>query len=988
MPGRFLTDADYIRLTTFPPDLLEEDVYTFYTLSSDDRLLTQTHRGAANQLGFALQLGTMRFLGFCPDDLQRAPTAVVQYLARQLALPSASLAQYGQRAQTRTAHLQEIYAYIQFRIATPADLTALETWLVHRALEHDKPSLLLQLAAEKLYRDHIVRPGITRLERMVVAARTAAHHETLWRMAAILTDARKDALDALLTVDAPRTTTRVTWLRQSMTTNSPTAILTTLDKIEYLRHLAVEQWDMSAITPNRLHWLAQQGRTATNQALQRMPADRRYPILVALLVQVYHDLIDEAITLFDRCLTGVMARSRRDRDQRHQASSGEVLQMLDQFVTMSDVILDDAVGDPQVRASIHAQIPQAALAQSRAQCAQLLRDLDTTYLVFVRGRYGYVRQFAPRLLATIHFSAHRDPHPVLEALRLLRRLNAQDKRAVPSDAPITFVPVAWLPYVREPDGTINRRFYELCALWELRNGLRSGDIWVAQGRRYIDPERYLIPRPQWETMRDEVCAMIGVPVDGNERVQQRKAELDALLAECDRCFATTTTFRIKEGKLHPTHLDAEAEPASLHWLKDQMRRRLPMCEITEVCIEIDRLVQFTRHCTHAGTGAPLPTAMKPYLYAAILAQACNLSLRAMARMADLSYEHLYWVTAWYLREETLQAALSDVANYQYHQSLSRLWGSGTLSSSDGQRFPVSVKASNASALPRYYGYGRGLTHYTWTADVHAQYGVRVISSTVRDATYVHDAIRDNATELPIVEHTTDTHGFTYAVFAIFDLDGLRFSPRLRDIADQTLYRVDRTHRYSHIESVLTGFVNLDPIVEDWDELLRIIGSIRLGWVSTSLLLSKWQAAAQQSTLLKRLQDYGRLLKTISILRYLLQEEYQRKIHRQLNKGENLHALRQHLFYANEGKIRAKHPEEQVNQAACLVLVTNAVVTWNTRYMERVIEQLRAEGHQVSDADIARLSPTRYEHINVYGKYTFDVDTWLNQETLRPLRTPD
>jgi hypothetical protein len=55
MPGRFLTDADYIRLTTFPPDLLEEDVYTFYTLSSDDRLLTQTHRGAANQLGFALQ---------------------------------------------------------------------------------------------------------------------------------------------------------------------------------------------------------------------------------------------------------------------------------------------------------------------------------------------------------------------------------------------------------------------------------------------------------------------------------------------------------------------------------------------------------------------------------------------------------------------------------------------------------------------------------------------------------------------------------------------------------------------------------------------------------------------------------------------------------------------------------------------------------------------------------------------------------------------
>ena len=51
-------------------------------------------------------------------------------------------------------------------------------------------------------------------------------------------------------------------------------------------------------------------------------------------------------------------------------------------------------------------------------------------------------------------------------------------------------------------------------------------------------------------------------------------------------------------------------------------------------------------------------------------------------------------------------------NHQHRQPLSRHWGGGTLSSSDGQRFPAAGKVRNAAALPRYFGYGRGVTFYT------------------------------------------------------------------------------------------------------------------------------------------------------------------------------------------------------------------------------------------------------------------------------------
>ncbi len=88
--------------------------------------------------------------------------------------------------------------------------------------------------------------------------------------------------------------------------------------------------------------------------------------------------------------------------------------------------------------------------------------------------------------------------------------------------------------------------------------------------------------------------------------------------------------------------------------------------------------------------------------------------------------------------------------------------------------------------------------------------------------------------------------------------------------------------------------------------------------------------------------------------------------------ESIHGFDLFLLFANKGTLRRKQEGELRNQAGCLNLVTNAVVTWNTVYMAAVIEQLRAEGRTVNDKDIARLSPARYEHINPYGKYRFEV----------------
>ena len=97
--------------------------------------VVRNHRGNHNRLGFALQLLTLRYLGFCPDDLATAPVTVVAYVAEQLDVTPDVLDTYGDRAQTRTDHFLELQAYLGFRQARLGDLRSLAKWLLERAPE-------------------------------------------------------------------------------------------------------------------------------------------------------------------------------------------------------------------------------------------------------------------------------------------------------------------------------------------------------------------------------------------------------------------------------------------------------------------------------------------------------------------------------------------------------------------------------------------------------------------------------------------------------------------------------------------------------------------------------------------------------------------------------------------------------------------------------------------------------------------------------------
>ena len=105
-----------------------------------------------------------------------------------------------------------------------------------------------------------------------------------------------------------------------------------------------------------------------------------------------------------------------------------------------------------------------------------------------------------------------------------------------------------------------------------------------------------------------------------------------------------------------------------------------------------------------------------------------------------------------------------------------------------------------------------------------------------------------------------------------------------------------------------------------------------------------------------------------MLDWLADQELRARVGRQLNKGEQLHALRRAIFYANEGHIRQRTPEQQAEQALCLAIVVNAIIAWNTVYTQRVLDELRAAGELITTSEIEHISPLAHQHIHLYGHY--------------------
>ena len=806
-----------------------------YVLSNEDLDHVKRRRRPQNRLGFALQLCAFRYPGRLLQPSEMIPEPMLTFVAAQLGLAGDDLLGYGTREATRYQHsaaLQRIYGYRPFEGRACEEM---KPWIDRAAeLARTNDQLATDLLAE-LRRRRIIVPGMSTVERLCADALVAAERRIAAQIANRLNNGARARLLALLGETVDNRLTRFVWLRQFEVGSNSADINRMLDRLEALRDLDIDLDVLEGVPSHHVGRLRRQGERYYADGLRYLPENRKLAILAVCAIEWRAMVADAIVETHDRIVGKLYRAAERKRDEQSRERVGAIGDVLKSLSRVGAAILsarNDEAGLSTAIATVGGWDAFEALIE---QAAALTRQIDIDPLDFVVDGYARLRRYTPRLLESLSFHGSRAVASLMAAIDVLRALNRTGDRRVPAEAPIAFARPKWLKRIRR-NGGLDRQLWETAVLFELRNALRAGDIWLVDSRHYREVEAALVPMA---AVRE--CARLAVPLDADDWLQRRTTTLAQRLQSVGTAalHGRLPGAAIEGGALHLDRLET-AVPGGADALVLQLYGEMPRVRITDVLLEVENRLGFGDAFRDLRTGIPCRDRIG--LLTVLLADGVNLGLK---KMADACDSHSFWellrIAKWHVREETCTRALAMIIEAQSALPMARFWGAGETSSSDGQHFPASGAGEAMNVVNARYGSEPGLTAYSHVSDQYAPFATQVIPATAHEAPYILDGLLQSDAGQRIKEHYADTGGFTDHVFAACAVLGFQFAPRIRDLPDKRLYAFDPKAVHSVLQPLIAGRINVRLIRDNWPDILRLAASMTTGDLIPSQILRKLAA---------------------------------------------------------------------------------------------------------------------------------------------------
>ncbi|NET91488.1 MAG: Tn3 family transposase [Kamptonema sp. SIO1D9] len=994
MSSRFLTSQQQHNYGRYVSEPTSTQLAHYFHLDDAAKQLVFQRRGEHNRLGFAIQLCTVRFLGTFLSNPIDVPSGVINYLAAQLEITRVEcLPKYLARSNTRWEHISIIkqhYGYCDF--SDQPGHWRLVRWLYQRAWTGgESPSMLFDLTTARLVEQKILLPGVTVLSRLISGVRERVANRTWKILSALPNPELIEKLEALIVISDKSRLTPLEQLRKSPTRSSSPALIHAIDRLVTIRSLGISQLDVGLIPPIRFKALSKTAFTLRAQAIARMPTARKIATLVAWAYVMEAVAIDDVLDLLDLLGKNLLAKSERVGKKTRLRTLKDLDAAALRLSSACQVIVNMDCEDTQIRTQIWQRLTLEQLSSAIQTVEELARPPEDNYYQELLQQWRAVRRFLPRLLSVLDFEGNLAGQKVLKAWKFLQSIEGSRKPKM-AQAPLNIINKKWWSWVIQEDGTIDRRAYTFCVLEQLLEGLRRRDVFISKGERWSNPRAKLLQGQAWELVRASVCRTLNLHPQPTTEISTLKQQLDQAYSRTAQNLPQNTEVRIEvdpKGKetLTISNLDKLEESESYLQLKEQLETLLPPVDLPEVLLEIHAKTGFLDEFTHLNESQARVSDLSISLCAILIAKGCNVGLSPLVRQGipALTRSRLAWVEQNYFRPETLIQANARLVEAQTKIPLVNSWGGGEVASADGMRFVVPVRTLNAGANSKYFGQGRGITYYNYTSDQFTGFHSLVIPGTLRDSLSVLVGLLEQQTSLRPRELMTDTSGYSDVVFGLFWLLGYQFSPRLADAGAARFWRLDSEADYGVLDKLARQTVRVDLIEQNWDDLLRVAGSLKLGTVSATEIMRALHRGKKSSTIAKAIGELGRITKTLYLLNYVDDEAYRRRILTQLNRGESRQALARSVFHGRRGEVRQPYREGQEEQLGALGLVVNVLVLWNTYYMDSALDYLDKLGWQIFDEDKARLSPLLHSHINMLGRYQFYLPDEIKDGGMRPLR---
>lgn len=987
-----------------PPGFNHLERKKFFTLPARLQQLSQSFRTSTNRVCFILMAGYFRarhkFFG------KQFHAADLDFVATRLGAHLADIKPSAYDKQTITRHQQvllDFFGYRKFDKEAGSLLTCEIAGLVSAQV---RPKMILLEAIEFLIQHRIALPGYTTLADLI-GDEINRHKRSLIKIVnARLNDTQRRKLDSLLEKDAgteakgtvPQVQRyRLTLLKKFHQSTQPARIKDNIADWQLLCGLYGEMESVITALGLSHEGLSYYAHTVIKaeifQVTRRHAADRYLHLLAFIAHQTFR-LQDILIDILLQCAQTTLNTTQREhkeqyyqeRGNRHQTIS-ELITGLDEHLLTAFTSIRQIIADKQLSATekvtriaqlIEQQEPERIRVSAQVRELQQtvkIEEHDQDYYMLLGKKSLRLQNRVADIVRFVGFDQHSSSKALLRAIAYYQEKDGQLEK----NAPTGFLSSQEREFLFDDKGKWQVSLYKALLFVKIAEAVKAGTLNLCLSHKYRSLEDYLIPRDNWKTARSDYLQRAGLTryLDCHLTLSDLRRTLDEQYQETNKHirsglnpllkFRPDQTFFVST----PKEEEDEAEISLQSFFPEQK-----YISLLEVLSTVNQATRFLDEFEHLQQKHRRRRPSEKTFFAGIVGLGCDIGEKKIARISQQINEHeLESTLNWFFSIPNLHAANDRILSVLDQLELPNLYRRDPNllhTSSDGQKFEVAVESLNARHSFKYFGQSKGATVYSFIDERHFLFHSTVISSAEREAAYVIDGLLHNEVVKSDI-HSTDTHGYSEVIFGATFLLGFSFAPRIQHLDRQQLYSFEKRKVYEDKGySILPdAYINTEPIEDRWDEILRFIATIKLKHTTASQLFRRLNSYSRKHPLYQALKEFGKIPKSIFILKYIDDQALRQAIEKQLNKIESAQKFSKAISFGHNQEILQADKAEQDLAEGCRRLIKNAIICWNYLYLSQQLQEAETEERRKELLTAIRNgSVVSWQHINLHGEYDF------------------
>ncbi|MCM8537230.1 MAG: Tn3 family transposase [Lentisphaeraceae bacterium] len=587
----------------------------------------------------------------------------------------------------------------------------------------------------------------------------------------------------------------------------------------------------------------------------------------------------------------------------------------------------------------------------------------------MESRAKRLQNRASQIIKILNFSSEKGATALLKAIQCYKEKNGR----VDDNFPKGFLSEEQLVAINK-SGEFSRPLYKVFLFCEIANSLKSGMLNLVSSYKYQPLDKYLINKDRWIKNRSDLLRKANM-----QSFESPKKVLSVLHKTLSTSYKHTNKEisskknpyfkKLEKGFIitTPAKDEEDHEPLQGYFPETQF---IPLTEILYTVNESCNFMEEIGHWQQRRTR----TTSKKSIFASIVGLGCGIGTRKMAQIStSVSENEIEHAVNWYLSLDNLRSANDRIVRFMDTMELPNLYRKNKdklHTASDGQKFTVRADSLNANYSFKYGGKEQVSTAYSFIDERNLLWYSLVFSAADRESAYVLDGLMHNDVVKSDI-HSTDTHGYSEAIFGIAYILGFSYAPRIKNLKRQTLYTFRRIEKDPKWSVQASKYVDENLICKYWDDLLRLVCTIKLKETTASDIFRRLNSYSKQHELYKTIKAFGQIIKSDFILKYLDDLELRQAIEKQLNKVELANKFTRAVAIGSPREYKQGSKEEQEVTESCNRLIKNAIICWNYMFLEKRLKKL-PEGNQKETlmTAIKNHSPISWAHINLLGEYDF------------------